>query len=84
MSDGQSDGGPWHLGGKLERELERSDGLADVAGVIGKLILDEAAREPHQPRIHSVGIEEGPGHVEQTDDPLGEQRPQGALTSQLV
>src|SRR6202161_789791 len=63
-------GGPWHLGGKFERQLERRDRLADVAGVIGKLVLDEAAREPHESRIHSVGIEEGSGHVEKTNDPF--------------
>src|SRR4029077_7800398 len=44
-------GGPWHLGGKFERQLERRDRLADVPRIIGKLILDEAAREPHKPRI---------------------------------
>src|SRR5580693_3236033 len=63
-------GGPWHLRGKLERQLERIDGLANVTSVIWKLILDETAREPHQPRIHSVGIEEGPRYVEETDDPF--------------
>ena len=58
------------LGRQFQREFERRDRLADQTGIVGKLILDEAAREPHQARIHAVRIEEGPGHVEQPDDSL--------------
>ena len=70
MSDGQSADGAGHFGRKLEREFERGDRLADQPRVVGKLIFDEAAREPHQARIHPVGVEEGPRHVEQADDAL--------------
>ena len=62
--------GAGRLGGEFERTFERRDGLADMPGVIGKLIFDKAAREPDEARIHSVGIEEGPRHVEETNDPL--------------
>ncbi len=63
-------GGPRDFRRKFERQVERRNGLADVPDVVRELILDEAAREPHEPRIHSVGIEESPGHIEQTNDPF--------------
>ena len=63
--------GPGNLRRQFERDLERGDGFADVPGVVGKLVLDEAAREPHEAGIHSVGIEECPRHIEQADDFLG-------------
>jgi hypothetical protein len=71
MSEGQSGGGAPPPPRQLHRELELDDRLADDAGVVGELIFDEAAREPHQPGVHAVGIEEGPRHVEQADSAVG-------------
>src|SRR6202034_2385064 len=60
-------GGPRSLGGQFERDFKRGNNLADVPDVVGKLVLDEAAREPHEAGIHSIGIKECPRHVEKDD-----------------
>src|SRR5258708_40260676 len=46
-----------------------------MAGVVGKLVLDEAAREPNEPRIQPAGTEEGPGPVKETNHPFRRAEP---------
>jgi len=70
MSDGLGTGA-WHFRAELEREFQRIDAVLGKPGVVGELILDIAAGEPHQPGLHPIGIEKGIGYVEQTDDAFG-------------
>ncbi len=66
---------PRHFGGHFQRKFERDDRLVDEARIVGKLILDKAAGEPHQSRVHPVGVEEGAGDVEQPDNALRRAQP---------
>ena len=84
MSDGQSVDVP---GTSEDSSIENSSDC-DLAlhqlGVVGELVLDEAAGEPDQPRLHPVGIEEGVRHVEQPDDAVAASTGRRAPTPRSV
>ncbi len=67
MSDGQSLEVPGTSDESSSDSSSAATGASGELGVVGELVLDEAAREPQQPGAHPVRVEEGVGHVEKPD-----------------